>query len=129
MDVAVGDEVEANIDPAGLCSDTIGVGADRLRVEGVDNSRLHSAARFPDLSGNFLKPVSRPACHLDIGPRRGERLGHGRADGAGSVDNRNLFIEHRFTSSSFDRSSALDHRGHRKMRTREIPRLPTDDCG
>ena len=65
LDVAVRDQVERDVDAAGVCNDRVGVLVHRLLVQGIELRRLGHPSGRTDVLGDLLEALHRAAGEVD----------------------------------------------------------------
>jgi hypothetical protein len=94
LHVAAVDQVERDVDAAGLGGHGLRVRVDGRLVEGVEDGHLGGAAGGGDVRGDRVDGCPRPPGQENLGPFSGEGPGGGAADApAGSVDDGVLVLK------------------------------------
>ena len=94
LHIAVGDQVERDINALGFPGHPVHEGIHRGFVQGVDDGGMGDAARFTDVPRHYVQFLLGASGQIDSGTFRGEGPGHRTSDGpARPVDQGGLAAE------------------------------------
>ena len=88
LDIPVGDQVEGDVEAAGLRDHAVGVLVDRLLVERIQRGGVGHAARIADVGCHGFEPLQCPAGQVHPCPLARERTRDGAADRRAAVEER-----------------------------------------
>ena len=94
LDIAVGDQVERDIDRAGLPDQRVDIRVNRPLIEGIDDRGVRDAAIRANLAGKHVQLGAGAAGQEDAGSLARKGAGHRAADRAArAIDHRNLVLQ------------------------------------